>query len=136
MSSVSLSYSIEAIPARQYRGWRLTASVTDPVLTDGTHSSPDIFVMKTSKEASGDKEVFSHVATLWEMRNLPATKSDVPPKSNGFYRSSVLKLDFMSREAVDSAIPMLEADVNLLIYAASSPETVDSATITVPAPAE
>lgn len=130
MASVSVKFTTKALyDVRKYRAWSLSASVTDPVETNGVDNDPNIFVMKTSKGVSGDREEFSHVASLYEMNNLPSSKSDVPPKTAGFYRSSLLELEFENSVTLDAAKESITSDVNLLINSASKRETVSTESV-------
>jgi hypothetical protein len=128
VASVDITYKIEALPRAGYRAWRLTASAINAVDTTGATDDPNIFVLKVKRRADEVEDTFSHVASLWEMNNTPSDRSDIPPKSAGFYRSSVLILDFNNKEALDLGIELLEHDVRLLLYAADGQDTVSEYT--------
>lgn len=131
MSSIRISHTKKALPDPKnlhYRAWQLLVSATDADKTNGVDDDPNVFVMRTDRRANPgeDREVFSHVASLYEMNNHPISKADIPPKSVGFYRSSILKLDFQNTPDLDDALLAIKTDVNLLMKAASNGETEDS----------
>ena len=135
MSSIKITHTKTALPKSnrkldKYRAWGLTSSATEAVETDGTMDDPDVFVMRINKTALGNRDVFSHVASLYEMTNLPSDSSDVPPKSGGMYRSSMLKMNFQNELDLDEAIENIDSDVRLLMYAATSTVEVIESSIT------
>jgi len=129
MASVTLTFTTKALPdiqeldTRVYRAWQLYGSVTDAYETNGVDNDPNVFVMRTKRWAGGDREVFSHVASLYEMNNLPESKADIPPKTVSMYRSSLLKLDFQNTIDLEAASADIKIDVDLLMRAASNGET-------------
>lgn len=132
MSSITLTHTITALPSTQYRGWRLTTSATEADDTNGIGGDDNnVFVIKVDKRTTGDIDVVSHVASLWEMNNLVSSKSDIPPKSNAFYRSSIAKIDFQSRAAVDEGIARINGDVTLLVSAAGNTTEEEEIEITI-----
>jgi len=131
VSSIKLEYVVKALPGRQYRAWQLRVSALDALNGDDP-GDVNVFVLRINKTVSGDVDVFSHVASLYEMRNTPSSRADIPPKAPGFYRTSVLLLDFQNRHDVDSAIDAIRADVLKLMTALSSDSGESPVVVDVP----
>ena len=146
MASVKLTFTTTSLPEAHdhheqiYGAWRLLCSVTDANDTDGNGTNdPNIFVIRTDKtvDAANNREVFSHVASLYEMNNLPVSISDVkllppkmPPKVTGHYRSSLLKLDFMNTRDLEKAKVDIQRDVDLLMRASSNDAVSEEVIVT------
>lgn len=153
MASVTLTFKTIGLPRAQasreyvYGAWRLECSATDAFETDGytNTSDPNVFVIRTNQAShpDHDKEVFSHVASLYEMNNLPVSKSDaellppkLPPKVSSHYRSSLLKLDFMNTRDLEKAKADIQLDVDLLMSAASNESVLEEVSMGVETLAE
>ena len=135
MSYIKVTLSIEAVPKQQSKGWLLTVSATDNTETGSTTlSDGNVFVMRSTKSVYGDREVFSHVASLWEMSNLPSNKVDVPPKSSGFYRSSIAKLEFNHINELNRAATLITDEVGRLITASETRDLVEATEVEIGTP--
>lgn len=131
MSTIDLNITIKAGTRAEYQSWKLVVSATDAETPEAGVPSNDIFVFAVTKWSTGEQHRFSHVATLHDMQNLPRSRSDIPPKSTGYFRSSILELEFHNRPAVDRAIELITKGARLLMYAMTNQAPLVEKTVTV-----